>query len=365
MSLIPIELLKISNKILFITHLALGDFVYLQNFFHAFSNSNPNLKIHLWIDELRRTSDNRKWVFLKKYILYDWVTDCAFFEKVYAKTYNLALYKKSIFDAQKENYPIIVSIATLRPYAYINLARKISPKSFLVGIKNAVYFFQLNQYLTYKKLDAIILPLKQTVCNTMHISDIYAHWFAQISDLHLNATERVPFINIPVIWKKYALKVLTAWNFLPRKSQLIFINSYAKNKKRSWPLSYVMQLIIQLQKEKGWHYYNFIINTIPEKLKDAINTFNSYTLSHVQLFSAQENFFQLPAILAQCDLIISVETSVIHFASALKVPVIALMRQKNPEWAPIHCKNNIILTTPRRRDWIHAITIKQVIGVMQ
>jgi hypothetical protein len=34
-TLIPADLLKKSDKILFIAHLALGDFTYLQNFFKA------------------------------------------------------------------------------------------------------------------------------------------------------------------------------------------------------------------------------------------------------------------------------------------------------------------------------------------
>jgi ADP-heptose:LPS heptosyltransferase len=46
------------------------------------------------------------------------------------------------------------------------------------------------------------------------------------------------------------------------------------------------------------------------------------------VFLSAENFFQLPAMLSWCDLIISVETAVMHLANAVHVPVIALMRQK-------------------------------------
>ena len=45
---IPSDLLRKSDKILFIAHLALGDFTYLQNFFQRFSQAYPHLKIHLW-----------------------------------------------------------------------------------------------------------------------------------------------------------------------------------------------------------------------------------------------------------------------------------------------------------------------------
>ena len=55
--LIPAELLQKSDKILFIAHLALGDFTYLQNGFRAFAAAYPHMQIHLWVDEVRRTSD--------------------------------------------------------------------------------------------------------------------------------------------------------------------------------------------------------------------------------------------------------------------------------------------------------------------
>ena len=55
-SLVPQELLQKSDKILFIAHLALGDFTYMQNCFRAFSEAYPHIKIHIWVDELRRTA---------------------------------------------------------------------------------------------------------------------------------------------------------------------------------------------------------------------------------------------------------------------------------------------------------------------
>ena len=77
-----------------------------------------------------------------------------------------------------------------------------------------------------------------------------------------------------------------------------------------------------------------------------------------------DNFFQLPAVLSECDLIISVETAVMHLANAVHVPVIALMRQKNPEWVPIDSANSTVITAARRRDWVKAITVDQVMKAL-
>src|SRR4051812_45081413 len=103
--LIHPDLLKKSNKILFVAHLALGDFTYLQNCFQAFSKTYPQIKIHLWVDERRRTSRASEWEHLKKYALYDWLAECPYIEKVYNRTYSPALFRQSLREAQQQEYP--------------------------------------------------------------------------------------------------------------------------------------------------------------------------------------------------------------------------------------------------------------------
>ena len=65
-----------TDRILFIAHLALGDFTYLQCCFAAVARAYPHVKIHRWVDERRRTSRAADWPHLKKYALYDWLAEC-------------------------------------------------------------------------------------------------------------------------------------------------------------------------------------------------------------------------------------------------------------------------------------------------
>jgi ADP-heptose:LPS heptosyltransferase len=370
-TLIPAELLKKSDKILFIAHLALGDFTYLQNFFQAFARANPHLKVHLWVDEVRRTSDAAQWPHLQKYALYDWVAACPFFDKIYTRTYSPALYQESILEAQQEHYPIVVSLATLRPHLYAALARSISPDGLVVGMTKPVKFYQPHHRLAYRKLDAAIPPYSVDRSNPQHISDVYAHWFHQISGLEVGTAERFPFVDIPPQWQQYAQEKLVAWGFRTADaadgdvSKLVFINPYAKTKKRCWPLEHVAGLIAAMQKQDKWRNSHFIVNAVPQELAHARSVIGGYRLERTELFSAEDNFFQLPAILAQCDLIISVETAVMHLANAVHVPVIALMRQKNPEWVPIDRANSTVITAPNRGDWVKAVTVEQVLKATQ
>jgi ADP-heptose:LPS heptosyltransferase len=88
-------------------------------------------------------------------------------------------------------------------------------------------------------------------------------------------------------------------------------------------------------------------------------------MPRVRACSANDNFFQLPAMLAECDLIISVETAVMHLANAVRVPVIALMRQKNPEWKPIDAGNSTVIMPAKRTAWVNKITVDEVVNALK
>ncbi|MEB0012385.1 glycosyltransferase family 9 protein [Glaciimonas sp. Gout2] len=367
--LVPSDVLKKADKILFIAHLALGDFTYLQNCFQSFAEAYPHIKIHIWIDEVRRTNRPESWVFLKKYALYDWVAACPFVTKLYNQTYSPPLFQQSIKEAQQEAYPVVVSLSTLRPPMYASLAREISPQGFVVGMKKSASLFAVHKHLAYRKLDAALNP-DEASAPGLHISDIYAGWFKRLFGIDTSASSRLPFVQIPERWTDYAKQQLRDWGFVRESGQteiepkLVFINPYAKTKKRCWPLERVVELALAIRAQDSWRNTDLVVNVVPEEMSAAKAFFAQQKLERFQLFSAQENFFQLPAILQECDLIISVETAVMHLANAVHVPVIALMRQKNPEWAPVDKANSIVVNAPNRRDWVRAITVDQVIAVL-
>jgi ADP-heptose:LPS heptosyltransferase len=366
--LIPADLLKNSGKILFIAHLALGDFVYLQSCFKALSQSFPHLKIHLWVDERRRTSRAAEWEHLKKYSLYDWLAECRYFEKVYDRTYSPALFKQSLREAQLQDYPIVVSLAVLERHKYAAMARGISPRGFVVGQKKRVRFYDIPKHLIYSRLDAHIQAYTAASHPGRHISEIYAGWFAQMFGIEISPAERFPVLDIPSAWMRYASDQFAAWGFAGSEredgaaSRVVFLNPFSKSRERNWPFARMIELIRAMQSRDAWRDAGFIINVVPEELDHAAK---QILPARTHLFCATENFFQLPAVLGLCDLIVSVETAVMHLANAVHVPVIALMRKKNPEWAPIDRSNSTILTVHGRDDWVDTITVEQVMTVLE
>ncbi|MCF7799967.1 hypothetical protein K9L05_02895 [Candidatus Babeliales bacterium] len=346
---IPEDLLKNSSKILFLSHLAIGDFVYLQNYFKSFAIKYPNLKIDLLVDEGRGKSLLTRWSSKKSnYVLYDWLNSCKFFNKIYNKTSSWWDFKKTLLELKNNNYEIIVLISNLRQRKFIKLAHKICPKNFLIaGFKSGKQFFENQE-------------------NTLHINNQNAKFFEKILNTKTNNQERIPFIDIPKDWILYGKLKFLHWGIRLDKQNLyqknIFINFTAKNKKRCWTFEKVIELIGYFKRDDSFYNTNFIINVMPEQYKDFEKFLKNYSLQKIFLFTATKNFFQIPAVIKYCDLVISVETSIIHLAAALNIPVVALMRKKNPEWEPIDVKNCIV-NVDRRTDWIKTINAQHVFSI--
>lgn len=363
--LIPPALLARSRKILFIAHLAIGDFTYLQNDFRAFARAFPHLQIDLWVDEVRRTNDARQWPHLKSYVLYDWVEGCGLFGKVYRNTYSPASYQRSIAEAQQEGYPVVVSLATLRPHLYATLARRIAGSGTALGMRGKTGLFRLHHLLAYRRLDATLTQPPAQHAPSGHISGIYADWFHRLVGITIKPAERFPFVDIPPQWIAGATRQLTAWNIDLSTQKLVFINPYAKTRKRCWPLEHVAELIRAMQRDPAWHSAAFIVNAVPQELTNARTLFDSQALPRTHLFSAEQSFYELPAMLGRCTLIVSVETAVMHLANAVHVPVIALMRQKNPEWVPLDSARSTVITTIQRGHWVRDITVAHVMQTIE
>jgi len=370
--LVAPERLAGAGKILFIAHLALGDFTYLQSCFRAFAEAYPHIEVHLWVDERRRTRRKSAWAHLQKYALYDWLAECPFIAKVYNQTYSPALFKASLAEAQRQDYPLVVSLAVLERHKYALMARKISPHGFVVGQKKRVRSYDLPKHLCYRKLDACIPAYTAASHPEQHISDIYAGWFTQLFGMQIAPAARYPVLDIGAPWLRYAHEQFAAWGFRGAaqgsgnaSGPVVFVNAFSKSVERSWPLERVIGLIRTMRCAPAWRDAGFVVNVVPEELARARALFAAQGLAHTHLFSAEDNFFQLPAILSLCDLVISVETAVMHLANAVHVPVIALMRQKNPEWVPIDRANSTIITAEGRDDWVDRIGVQDVMAVLE
>lgn len=358
--IVPQALLQRADKILFVAHLALGDFTYMQACFKAFAQAYPHIKIHLWVDEVRRTYDFRQWKHLQNYVVFDWLEACPMFDRLYTKTYSPFALHSSLRQARLEQYPIVVSFGIARRDFYAQLVRRISPKGFVVSMSKRVRFYDLRKHLIYRSLDGSYPYSRQ---KTQHISDICADWFLQLFGLEVPLQARVPDLPVPPSWRGQAQAQLAQWGSAAkgeRNHPLIFVNAFSKQKERNWPLGNAIALVQRMQNDARWKDAHFVLNAPPEASEQVRQAVRDSALPRLHVFSAQEHFFQLPAMLEQCDLIITVETSIMHFANAVRVPVVAMMRQINPEWAPIDAAQTNILYTEGFEDSLDRIPVDKV-----
>jgi ADP-heptose:LPS heptosyltransferase len=363
--LIPPQVLDGADRILFVAHLALGDFTYMESCFKAFHNNYPHIKIDIWVDELRRTYDFRQWAGLKKYSLFDWLEVSPYFDTIYKKTYSPFAFRSSVREARAKNYPIVISFGLSRRTFYAGLVHKLAPKAFTAAIIKRYKSYDFMKRRVFGRLSASLVDYPE---GATHVSDIYAAWFHSLFGLNISREDRYPQLTIPDAWRTDACKRLFQWGLsekVRRKNRLVFVNAFSKQDERSWSVEKALELIAAIQCLDGWRGSDFVINTVPEKWIETKQTLERVNVkSNVFLFSAGDNFFQLPAILEQCDLIISVETAVMHLANAVNVPVIALMRQLTPEWMPIDKENSRVVMTEGRDDWVQKITLGRVIDAL-
>jgi ADP-heptose:LPS heptosyltransferase len=354
---VPAGVLARADRILFVTHLAIGDFTYLQACLSAFARAWPHVRIHVWVDERRRTADTAAWPMLRRYALYDWLAACPWIDKVYDSTYSPASFERSIDAARAAGYPVVASLAVVDCHRYARLARRISPRGFVVGLTRPAerLLHVPSRWAGYRKLDAALPVYGAAEARRLHISDIYAGWFARCFG-----------VDVPERWAQAARAQFADWGFAPGQS-VVFVNAYSKSPDRTWPLERVAALARSLRKRLAWRGVTVVVNVVPEALEEARRMFEGRpdpALAHVRLFSADAHFFQLPAVLRLCSLVISVETAVMHLANAVGVPVVALMRRNHPEWAPIDRARSTVIMVPDADDWVTRIGVDEVLAAV-
>ena len=345
---VPELTLKKGSKVLYMTHLALGDYVYQGAFLKALSKQYPDVQIDVWIDDCR--NKKKSWHSGRNSTLQQWLAKENHLNTIYPIASSNEHREQLIADAKNQQYDFIVFVATTRAPAYLKVAQAINANATIVGTEPKNLLSRLFYRNQYKSLSTTIALSE--LATSQHISDFYNHIFSRLFAVSLDEQQRSREILFTNSLGEQGKQQINAWRNAKKLSNgpTIFINHISTNEKRDWQLSQLAELTAKLT-EKSPNTL-FVLNAPPHKFDEVSSWCAQQTNIAVEAFSATKDFFELPSVMQACDLVISVETAIMHIASSLSLPQIALIRESASSWRPL--KANSVLEGKKRVDNIAA-----------
>ncbi|CAM3407714.1 glycosyltransferase family 9 protein [Shewanella violacea] len=361
MSIISSTQLESAKRLLFISPVALGDFLYLKTFLIALKKQNSHIEIDIWLDDNRNNSD--AWRLSRSKIMQQWIEAEPAFTRSYGCCSSEKQQRAQIFDAQAINYDLIITHSGSKSEQFSNVAREIGPDAFIVSsIGKSKYFGLIDSFL-FRHSDRLFKLEENNLPAKHHITDRYYQLLNRIVGIKLDKNDFMPSLTIPneiAIITQNWLK--TQFTDSGRQGPLIFLNHLSTNSKRDWQESQLFELIKLIGNKSPDS--RFVVNVTKEnykKVSDAIKNNINLASLQVSVFTVNEHFFELPSMIASADLVITVETAIMHFATASNRPLIAMMRQKKPYWAPPSSQTSRVLYASKGKGYVSDISVNQVL----
>lgn len=329
------------------SHLALGDYIYQGAFLKSLVAKYPNLELDIWIDDCR--SEKKPWHTGRNYTLVQWLSSEPHVNYVYPIVNNQEELNSQLKQAYQKDYDAIIYIATSRNVSFAKTALKIKNQGQVFGTLTPRTLNNFLNRIVYKKLDHALTIQQLESFN--HVTEFYQDIFCRFFGAVEPERRRLK-LNISYPMRKKCMTKLEHWKrkYNLDEPNVIFINHLATSKRRSWSRPKLKELIQLVSKNRPNTL--FILNSPPhdfQSMEEWIMNDNDINNLPVELFTAKTDFFELPGLISLCDLVVSVETAIMHIASSLDIKLIALIRESKSAycWRPLN--NSIILLGHKRR----------------
>lgn len=337
-SLIPEKKILKSKRLLFMTHLALGDFIYHGPMLKAIKKAYPHLQIDIWMDDCRDRP--KAWRKNRSDILESWISQTGIADVIFPIATKKGERETLIRRASRRQYDIIFYLVSSRIDSFAKTAYEISNTALIAGntpdsvvqkLKSIRSLRRVSHRFNYNLHD-----------EHTHIFEKYKLYYEHcFGELHV-AQEDVYGLNIaiPSNIQNETDGWYTEKQFL-HCSPLVMINPISTSKKRDLHGETLGGLIkALLEKYPDIH---ILINVPPSSQVGIKGLMKNFQISDgeskkVSVFSAEDEFFSLPAIMQKCDFVVTVETSVMHIAASLNVPQLAIVRRSASKWRPLRAK---------------------------
>ncbi|MGX9461793.1 glycosyltransferase family 9 protein [Shewanella sp. A14] len=360
MPIVSSKQLQTCKRLLFISPVALGDFLYLKTFLIALKKQYSHIEIDIWLDDIRCNNDS--WRLSRSKILQQWMNTEGAFTLTYGCTDSQAAMHGHIEQAKLRHYDIIFCHSVSKSRQYSHIARSINDKAFIVSsIPKSASFGWLNK-IFFRHSDHTFILNENNLPKAHHITDRYNMIFNEVLGLTLSPEQLMPTLTIPEEINPITQSWLnTKFSDLKKQGKLIFLNHLSTNAKKDWKLSQLFSLIEKISEIDPTQ--RFIINVTQENFESVCIETQKFTVQNnlqVAVFTVNEHFFELPSLIAHSDFVVTVDTAILHFAFAAHRPLLAMMREKKPYWAPPETEMSHVMYATEGRGYIEDISVDRV-----
>lgn len=321
-----------AKRVLYMTHLAIGDYYYQRGFLAELKRQYPHIELDIWIDDCR--SRPKEWHAGRNQVLGQWLDTETHIGRYYPIAASKTQRKDIIAKAQQQNYDIVVFYAATRTENFAKIARQISPTGWIAGTKTKPKQKWLKKHLAFKGVDAC-MNLDDSP-QVAHINDKYRIQLSALFGVRFDPNMPVETLTVPQAQQVQMQAWVTQFKERsPKTQKLVLINPLSTTPKRDLSWSHLVQLIQGIAQQDD--AFGFVLSLPPaelEPIKKLIAETKALNALNIDAFSATEHFFQLPALLSLSDIVITVETAVMHLASGLSARQLVLMRESAKQWQP-------------------------------
>lgn len=352
-----------AKKVLFVLPMALGDFAYLHLVIREFCAMYPQIKADVLFDEaFHGNRFHRGSGVLVNPIICQWAEGLGLFRHVYTEMYSGGTLEDTIAHARAEQYDAVISFASRGRLETTRYCRIIAGEGLVISWDLAARWWKLGR--DRRAFDRLVdFAVPENPKRFPRIIQNYNFFFSTIAAMPVMNWEEKATMAVPAAATSQLAAVL-AQEGIDETRCVVFVNPFAKNRKRSWPLPKVGSCIRALQQREQYAEAEFFVNGLPSDQESIRQMIAAEGLTHVQPFTARDDFWELPAMLQRSDLIITVETSVMHLAALLHKPQVVLMRLKNPEWTPLVTEGCRLVLNAKRSQHIADIEVDEVLATV-
>jgi ADP-heptose:LPS heptosyltransferase len=325
--------LRQAKRLLYMTHLAIGDFIYQGVWLKALKAKYPHLEIDIWFDDCRRKPHS--WAAGRNVTLGEWLMSEGDFGELYPIVANLAEREEEIARARARDYDLIVFIGKNRSEQFAKVARQISSSAYIVAARSKPLANALAKWWYFSRLDAWF-DFDRVSKETGRVTALYERSFGTVFGLSTEDTGGRQLLSTRVGQAYETAARERIESFVgddPRR--IVFVNHLSTATKKDYPWPQVRTVLISL--DRAHDDLAFIVNSPPDQYDDVerlIAEDNELGRLKIMASTAKDSFFELPALMAQCDIVISVDTATTHLAASLDKPYVAIMANDDKLWQP-------------------------------